>query len=1028
MVFRKTRFVVMLVMMALLGCMQVMAATQQAIQHVKGKVLDASGETIIGANVIIKGTTIGTITNFEGNFQLDANLGSTLVVTFLGYEPMEVKVTDDKPIKIVLQENAELLGEVVVVGYGTQKKISSIGAQSNIKLVSDLKQPVAKLSNSLAGRITGLTGMQGNGAPGDNNSQIWIRGIATLGGTDPLILVDGVERSMDELNPEDIESVSIMKDASATAVFGVRGANGVIIINTKKGQIGKPRIRVEYNFGVTDFTKMPELADAAIYMDAANEAYTTREKDPIFDADKINKTLSGEDPYLYPNVNWFDELFTNMGTTQNASIGVNGGTDHVQYYVSASMYNETGQLTRDKSQTFNSGLRYRRFNVNSNVNMKITKTTDLKVNVKVMVGDSNKPKNGSSAPFSDAMNMPPIQMPVRYPNGQIPWISTGGGLQNPWAELTQTGYDSDVQSKVMSDITIKQNLDFLLKGLSARVLFAYDTYNRSWLKREKKYDTYWAEGRDENGELILNQTNTGGTASPYLTTNGGSSNNERKYYFEAALNYDQTFNKLHHVTGMLMFNLSDKVNLLANNLVASLPYRSEGFAGRFTYSYNDKYMAEFNFGYNGSENFNPDKRFGFFPSFGAAWVVSNENWFSSLSNVVSLLKFRASYGLVGNDQINIGGSRYRFGFLSEMNGSVGGYKFGVPGSYYNVTGGYQVSKYGVDVTWETAKKFNFGIDLNLFNDLLSLNVDIFKERREDIFLSRGAIPQFMGLTGSIVGNLGVVDNHGFEVNADFNKQFGKWRLGLKGTFSYNKNEIVEDDSPVKPYPWMERRGTIVGQQYGFICDGFYTQEDIDNPDVAKTAEPVLAGDLKYRDLNDDKIIDDYDKTYIGQGTIPRFTYGFGTTLSYKGFSLGAFFQGVGKNDIYVNGAFVPFKNGTAKGNLLSNITDRWTEANPRQDAFYPRLNYAADNNKNYATSTHWIVNGAYLRLKTLDFGYTFPAAMTQKLGLSNLRVYALLSNVLTFSSFDLWDPELGNGSGTKYPNIATYSLGLSFQF
>lgn len=999
---------------------------QQKIK-VHGKVVDAiSQEAIIGANIVIKGTTIGVITDLSGDFVLEANVGSKLGVTYLGYIPQEVLVDGKTTVKIELKENARELEEVVVVGYGTQKKISSIGAQSNIKIVSDLKQPVAHLSTSLAGRITGLIGRQSNGAPGENTSNIWIRGIGTLGGTSPLILVDGVERSMDELNPEDIASVSIMKDASATAVFGVRGANGVIIINTKQGQVGKPKIRAEYAFGVTNFTKIPKLADGITYMTAANEAYTIRGKSPIFSDERIAKTQSQEDPYLYPNVDWFDALFDRLGTTQNASISVNGGTENVQYYVSTSMYNETGQLTRDKSQTFDSSLRYKRFNVNSNVNMKITKTTDLKVNVKVMVGDSNRPKNGTSGAFSDAMNMPSIQMPIQYPNGEIPFISTGGGLNNPWAELTQTGYNSDVQSKVMADMTVSQKLDFLLKGLSFRAMFAYDTYNRSWLNRYKGYTTFWADKRDENGDLIMKQTNN--TASPYLSTAGGSTSNDRKYYFESTLNYDQTFAKRHHMTGMLMFNLSDKTNLLAGDFVSSLPYRSEGIAGRFTYGYNERYLAEFNFGYNGSENFNPDKRFGFFPSFGAAWVVSSESWFAPLAKVVSLFKLRTSYGLVGNDQINVNGNLYRFGFLSEMNGGAGGYKFGTGGSFFDVTGGYEVSKYGVDVTWETAKKFNFGIDLSLFNDVVALNIDFFKERRDNIFLTRGSIPATVGLTAGVVGNLGIVDNHGFEINADIDKKFGKWDVSLKGTFSYNKNKIVEDDSSSKPYPWMERRGTIIGQQSGYICDGFYTQEEIDNPDVAKTAEPVMAGDLKYRDLNGDKVIDDYDKTYIGQGTIPRLTYGFGTAIKYKGFTLGAFFQGVGSNDIYVNGAFVPFTNGTAKGNMLANIGDRWTEANPRQDAFYPRLNYAANNNQNYETSTHWIQNGAYLRLKTLDFGYTFSRRMTQGLGVSDLRIYTLLSNVFTLSSFKLWDPELGNGSGTTYPNISTYSIGLSFQF
>ena len=331
-------------------------------------------------------------------------------------------------------------------------------------------------------------------------------------------------------------------------------------------------------------------------------------------------------------------------------------------------------------------------------------------------------------------------------------------------------------------MTINQKLDFITEGLSVRALFAYDTFNRSWLKREKKYDTYWAEGRDENGDLILTQTNTDGSASPYPTTNGGSTSNERKYYFEAALNYDRTFNSAHHVTGMMMFNLSDKVNLLAGNLVSSLPYRSEGLAGRFTYGYNDRYMAEFNFGYNGSENFNPDKRFGFFPSFGAAWVVSNESWFEPISNIVSLLKLRTSYGLVGNDQF--GGTRFMF--LSEMNKDAGGYTFGIPGNTYPITGGYQVSKYGVDVSWETAKKFNFGIDLNLFSDMIALNIDVFKERREDIFLSRGSIPLTMGLTGSIVGNLGIVENRGFEINTDINKKL-RAIVGVNGSFA-RKNE------------------------------------------------------------------------------------------------------------------------------------------------------------------------------------------------------------------------------------------------
>ena len=392
------------------------------------------------------------------------------------------------------------------------------------------------------------------------------------------------------------------------------------------------------------------------------------------------------------------------------------------------------------------------------------------------------------------------------------------------------------------------------------------------------------------------------------------------------------------------------------------------------------------------------------------------------------MKIRASYGQVGSDQIKIGDTTYRFGFLSEMSSSSNVYQFGLPNNTYGVTGGKDVSKYAVNVGWEVSTKANLGLDLELFRGDLTLNFDVFKERREDIFIQRQSIPATAGINVVVTGNLGIVENKGFEVNADFNKRFGDFIWGVKGNLSYNKNKIIEDDTPSKPYPWMESRGTSVGQRLGYICDGFYTDDDINNPDVAKTVEPVMAGDLKYRDLNGDNVIDDYDKTYIGKGTVPNIVYGFGTTAEWKGFSLGAFFQGVGSCDIFMNGTdFVPFENATVRGNLFSNITDRWTENNPRQDALYPRLAISGTN-QNYATSDHWIKNGAFLRLKTLDFGYTIPKTITSKWHISNLRFYVLATNVFTISGFDMWDPELGNGTGTKYPNISTYSLGLSFQF
>lgn len=992
---------------------------------VTGKILDSNQESIIGANVLIKGTTIGTITDFDGNFTLDANIGSTLTVTYLGYVPQDVKVANQQPLRIILKENAQELQEVVVVGYGTQKKISTIGAQSGIKVVSDLKQPVANLSSVLAGRISGVVGMQRTGEPGSDAANIWVRGIATLGGTSPLILVDGVERSMDDLNPEDIESFAILKDASATAVYGVRGANGVIIITTKGGEIGKPKVRVEYTHGFSRFTKLPELADGITYMQCANEAATTRGKDPLFSAEKIGMTASGADPYLYPNVDWYDQIFKDWGSNQRFSVNVNGGSENVQYYVSLSYYNEAGLFKVDNMQDYKSDIKYSRYNFNSSLNMKVTSTTNLKLNVKGNMADKNSPYVNSDDIFKDVFKIPAIQMPVIYPGNRVPFISTGGGLMNPLAELTKRGYRSTTHSKVMADLSLDQKLDFITKGLSFKGMFAYDIENKTYLNRTRGYNSYWADERDENGELIIIQQ--GNSVDEYMKLERATDKNQRKYYMEASLNYMRVFAKAHTVTGLFLFNRSDRSDLNANSLTYSLPYRSQGIAGRATYSYKDRYMGEFNFGYNGSENFTPDKRYGFFPSFGAGWVASNEAWFEPLLNYVSLFKIRASYGQVGSDQIKIGDTTYRFGFLSEVGGGDG-YQFGLPGNTYGVGGGKSVSKYAVNVGWEVSTKANLGLDIELFRGDLTLNFDVFKERREDIFVQRKSLPAAVGINTVVTGNLAIVENQGFEVNADFNKRIGKVTLGLKGNLSYNQNEIIEDDSPSKPYPWMESRGTSVGQRSGYICDGFYTEEDINDPNVAKTVEPVMAGDLKYRDLNGDKRIDDYDRSYIGYGTVPSLVYGFGATGEWNGFSFGAFFQGIGKCDIFMNGSdFVPFENATARGNLFSNIDDRWTEANPRQDALYPRLAISGTN-QNYATSDHWIKDGSFLRLKTLDFGYTLPKALTTKWHISNVRFYVLATNLFTISGFDMWDPELGNGTGTKYPNVSTYSGGVSFQF
>ena len=1004
---------------------------QQKIK-VTGQIVDNNQEAIIGANVLIKGTTIGTITDFNGNFTLDANIGSVLNVTYLGYVPQEVTVTAQQPMVITLKENAQELNEVVVVGYGTQKKISTIGAQSGIKVVSELKQPVANLSTVLAGRVSGIVGLQQTGEPGNDAANIWVRGIATLGGTSPLILVDGVERSMDDLNPEDIESFSILKDASATAVYGVRGANGVIIITTKNGEIGKPRIRAEYTYGFTRFTKLPELADGITYMQCANEAATTRGKDPLFSAEKIGMTASGLDPYLYPNVDWYDQIFNDWGHNQRVSVNVNGGSENVQYYVSLSYYDEAGLFKVDNMQDYKSEIKYSRYNFNSSLNMKVTPTTNLKLNIKGNMADKNSPYVKSDDIFSAVFRIPAIQMPVIYPGDRVPFLSTGGGLMNPLAELTKKGYRSTTHSKVMADLSLEQKLDFITKGLSFKGMFAYDIENKTYLNRTRSYNTYWADSRDENGELIIVQQ--GNSVDEYLKLERGTDKNQRKYYMEAALNYNRTFADAHTVTGMLLFNRSDRSDLNSNSLTYSLPYRSQGLAGRATYSFKDRYMAEVNFGYNGSERFHKSKRFGFFPSAGLAWVVSNESFWDPFKSVVSKLKLRASYGIVGNDAIGSG----RFLYLSDinMNDSKYGANFGYNFDYHR--DGISVKRYSdPEITWEKSTKTNFALEFTLFDDL-NVTAEYYTERRKSILQQRASIPASMGLWVQPYANLGEAKGSGVDLSLDYNKYFAnKSWLQLRGNFTYATSEyMVYEDYEYPGAWWKQKVGYPTNQTWGYIAEGLF----VDDNEVANS--PVQfgeygAGDIKYRDVNKDGKITDLDQVPIGYPKEPEIVYGFGASYGYKNWDISVFFQGLARESFWIDYNNVsPYFNtvdtkvvGNRVGHnaLAKFIADsHWSEDNRDAYAVWPRLSPTSIEN-NSKTSTWFMRDGSFLRLKQLEIGYTIPEKVTNKVGIKNLRFYVTGNNLLCFSKFKLWDPEMA-GAGLGYPVQRVYNVGLNLTF
>lgn len=991
---------------------------------VRGLVTSDKGDPLEGVSVSEKNAGNGTSTNSRGQFTLIVSSPSAVLnFSYIGFESRELPLNGRDTVMVLLRSAATDMTDVVVVAYGQkQRKIETLGAQANLD-VAELKQPVANISTVLAGRISGLVGVQRTGEPGRDGADLWIRGIATMSNSSPLILVDGVERSFNNLDPNDIESFTILKDASSTSVFGVRGANGVILITTKKGKAGRTEIKVDYYQGLTRFTRLPETADGVTYMQMANEAAVTRGGNPVYSADVIDKTYKGQDPYLYPNVNWFKEIFNDFGKNRKANLGIRGGNEKSTFYVSAAYYDETGLFKVDALQQYNSSIKFTRYNFSSALSLKATKSTTVDLGIKGWISNGNYPggippagSTNAAEIFKMSLKTYPILYPTMYPDDKEPFISTGGGLNSPYAMLVNRGYSTTFESQILSDMQVKQDLGFITKGLSARLLYSFDAINTNTLARVKSPSAYYATGKDSAGNLVYSTTSQGQDYLSFTRSNGGN----RQFYFETAINYANAFGK-HKVGGMLLYNQSDRVSATATDLINSIPYRSMGSVGRFTYSFNDRYLAEGTFGYNGAETFAPGQRFGFFPSMAVGWVLSNEPFFINASNIFQLVKLRASYGLVGNSRIE--GRRFAYvGTVATSNG----YSYGQDRG--NAIGGLDINDYAVNVTWETEKDLNLGFELKTFNNALSLQADVFKRRRENIFLSRGVVPDFLGIRNIPLGNLGIVDSKGIDISAEFGKRFGEVSVGLRGTFTYNENKRIEDDSPVKPYPWLESRGLPVYYRMGYVSEGYYTQAEIDNPKVAKTSGVVQAGDLKFKDLNGDGVIDGNDMMKIGHDQVPQIIYGFGANLGWKQFSLNAFFQGTAMVDFYFSNEFMPFRNGSAQGSLYSNIRDRWTSENPRQDAFYPRLSYGADINQNYANSDHWVMNGRFLRLKTLDAGYTLKKGSLSKLGVQQMRVFFIGYNLLTISPFKLWDPELGGGSGTRYPNITTFSLGMSVTF
>lgn len=1002
--------------------------------NVTGSVKDALGEYIIGASVLVKGTTNGTITDIDGNFSVSGvEKGSVLEISYIGYVSQSITINDEKPLQIILKEDSETLEEVVVVGYGVQKKANLTGAVTSMKSDELLKSRAANATTALVGQMPGLISKQASGEPGADDASIFIRGIATFqGDASPAYIIDGIERTSADfarMDPNDIESINVLKDAASAAIFGMRGANGVIVITTKRGTDGKASIKYSGSVSIQSPTKLPEFANSYDYARLANQYFGSE----IYSAEAIQKYKDGSDPELYPNTNWYDEMLTKNAIQNQHNISISGGNEKIRYYVSGGFLNQGG-LWED--------LNYKRYNLRSNIDAQITKTTRLGVDVS---GRLEKSLNSGSSYtiFKELVRNTPVLL-CRYPDGTFAFPDA---THPNIVAANQPGgsYSKGETFVVDARVELEQELDFITEGLSAKGVMSYSRNNytnKAWSVSPYVYS------KDANNEYVLNPR-----TSPSLNLTQDQTNYQE---YQLQVNYNRSFG-LHNVTAMAMVlarkgfsstssmfrnsfdsEILDQINAgntdgQTMNAVDSETARAS-YMARVNYNYASKYLVEFNIRRDGSENFAPDKRWGTFASASLGWVVSEEPFFESLKNTINFLKIRGSYGTLGND--NTGGVSFPFYSRFELyqgavasNGfmnNLGDYAFGdlvtkglVPGAIANSL-----------ATWEKSNKANIALDATLFNNL-NFTVDLFTERRTNILTQRTAeVPSSFG--GILpLENIGIVNNKGIDLSLNYHNSIGKVNYSVGGNFTFARNKIVEMAEAEGTSEYMRQTGRPINGYYGYKTDGiFQSQEEIDSyakQEVAGVGYETQIGDIKYVDVDGNGVVNSDDMTYLGYGNIPEIIYGINGSLNWKNFDFSFLMQGAAHAQVYLKGGIIlPYFN---QGNLPQFwVNEAWTEENPSNR--YPRLaesvhNFPATDVPGVQT---YLYNASYLRLKNIEVGYTFPTSWLSRIGVTNARVYVNAQNLFTISDVPQIDPENTEQEGWTYPQMKSFNFGLSLQF
>lgn len=1017
---RPLRVVTAAVFLCMLG-----AFHHAAAQHVlHGVVLGRESMPLTGATVGIKGTNKGAITGVDGNFILEIpNASDSIQIRYMGYEILTVVAGARRERTFNLQFNEEQakLDEVTVVGFGTQKKISVTGSIASIP-VKELKQSASpSLSNALGGRLPGIVTRQPSAEPGADAAQVYIRGFGTWSSRAPLVLVDGVERDMNLINAQAIESVTILKDASATAVYGVRGANGVILITTRKGEEGRPKVVFRTETAQLTPTRLPKYINSYEYASLMNEALKLANTPARWTDQELQKFKDGSDPFLYPDVDWTSTIMRKHTYQSINNLSISGGSHIVRYYTNVGFTDQSGIWKNDPANDYSTNERMKRYNFRSNIDVNVTKDLILSLGLGGIIRKANYGATGADALLGALRWTPPLSNPVLNPDGSTGASSTQIG-NNPWGLATQAGYSTHDLSTIQGTFSANWDLSSVVtKGLSLQGKFAYDYNSSSDVDRIKQFEVKRFVGTDaQTGEdqyIVYREEQPLG-----YVTHGGA---DRALYSELQANYNKSFG-VHTVTGMVLFNQRDYVNLEAGNSISNLPQRRQGVAARATYSYNNKYLVEFDMGYNGSENFPPGKRFGFFPSVSGGWILSNEGFWGE-TNVINELKLRGSYGKVGNDQI--GGERFLY--LTTVNARTGQtYAFG--GAQTNTKPGIDEMKIGTpDITWETASKLNIGVDMEMFDGKITLQVDGFNELRTGILLQRNTIPSAAGFNPTSIpyGNLGKVKNRGVDASLEVkNVTSTGFYYSFRGDFTYAHNTVLENDEPTPKYPYLSGKGHPIDQPWGLVSLGFFkNQEEIDKSPVQTFQSSVIPGDIKYKDINGDNVINAYDIQPIGSPRTPEVMYGFGGTISYKNFDLSVFFNGAANTSLFLNGPSIwPFLKGQGSFNILTEYYDnRWTETN-QKNAKYPVT--AGDiNTNNFRENTVYLKNANYMRLKNAEIGYTFPISFSDRIGIKQLRVFVNSQNVYTWDKLHFIDPEANDGIG-GYPLQRSINFGLQADF